>query len=287
MGFFSLICSGKYILQDIFCQIYCFGIIFLGIIFWNTKFFIKLGMFFFFMTSPPDNDYQRIPKGRVSFKGIGEKYKIEVYGDRRTGYKPVKSYKSKPYIYFSPDLIRVLNLKRGVNIKTFEQAKDIVFGSLFFQLREPKFTRVRLFHKDVNERWNLNRRWLRLYFTVWYYYNVSIEEYVEKDIPFPIPSTIHFMFSYRTSYNWAVRQKFLKFYFDIISKYLQNYYTPEGNIRGLPRIVPIGLHLGIVDVGHRTAHKGFSLREMKRLVEFDIFNKVSLRKSHAKLRGMV
>lgn len=207
--------------------------------------------------------FVRIPAKKISFLGTGEEFSREVKG------KPVKSFKafrmvtSPTLFYVSPFIKNQLSLRWNVHIRTNREAVKYLTDRIdMFKLFLPKRTVIRLYNRNMRA-WNVQRRSLRVYVTFYIIYAIAFEDYLTGRSEFPIVQEVYHTFGFRGTVNEVRSDKSLMFFYKIMERFTEKIY---------PDRIPVGLTIGMIDVGWKTPYSEFPRREMSRLRELGFFD---------------
>lgn len=214
----------------------------------------------------PSPEIARIDPKKVAFRGVGERISRDILGETVTTYVPLRRNYADVIGYIDYTLAETI----GVSKRKFV---NMMFGDLLFQAQIPKKTEIRHFYQPESK-WYLQRRDMRIWATVFIVYDRALERFLDGDDPFPVVSPVNFVFSYRTTYLTMRKETTLRFFFNLMSKYISIKYSPEA--------VPIAFYIGKLDIGHRSSATRFTERELDRLVELGVFDSIPKRRDTLK-----
>lgn len=221
--------------------------------------------------------YSRIPKRKISFLGTGEKYERTVNGQKVTSYRPFKTYSIDPLFFVNPELKYKLSMKRGIDLRSNEEAIEFLRtkGGMF-SISLPQRAVVRRFNRGERG-WNVENRTMRIYVTLYVIYKVAFEDYLMDITPFPIVQEFHHTFGFRTSLRRIKSEKAMLYFYLIMERYSEMV---------LPDRIPVGLSIGLIDVGWRSPYEAFPNRELRRLRKLGFFDH-SYKRALSKVRAIV
>ena len=206
----------------------------------------------------PKTKISRIEPKRVAFRGVGNKITREILSETVTTYSPIRQSYAPVIAYVSYDLADRLRIPRRKFV-------NMVFGDLLFQAQIPKNSILRHFY-NLDSSWHLQRRDMRIWATVYIVYEGALERFLEGDDPFPVMSPVNFVFSYRTTYLTVRKEATLRFFFNLMAKYIKVKYSPDAT--------PVAFYIGKLDIGHQSKASRFTQKEINRLVELGVFDSI-------------